>query len=720
MDYLEAERHLTSEAIDTLEYYEILGAVKNALGQYSQAEEAYTKAIAKNCSCDLYLKLGNVRQSAAHFKGIGSAEEAFLEAEKLAKTSSIEVLLERVYRALSSLYLEYGDYDKARAYLNLCKEQSKKRLSEAKKDPEYGVILDLDYAKSKKLEGLVLQISGDALEKSTKVYEKAYKIFVGYYRREDHPAVFCFQRNSKSKETLLENQIKNLQIYIRIFGEKHPEVALFYNHVGDMFRDLGKYEEALEHLMISLQMAIVIFGEQHPRVARCYSSIGLTLKNLDKLEEALEYEKKSLKIQINAYTEKKHPNIAQTYHIIGVILEDLGKLEKALEYRKKALKMNIEIFGENNPKLAASSYAAVAKALTSLGKFGEAFEHYEKGLQVSSRDTPPDVALYNGRLITLARKKRHACNSLGLLGRHKDTQEPLEKVLQKRIELFGEKHHEVGESYYHIGLTLLNQENYSLAIKTFKKALSIYQGIPSYQLHSNIIYIFDNLKECYAAIRDEKKYIELFLESKKISKELENQQAFQKYEIQLLSFLHKREFLGAYNLFSKLPKHLQESPQFLCPYMQLALLCPNLKTGILKRHILAAEVSLKKENEGSIPTRMRLSLPLASYWLNQKNWDKANECMKYLSAILEVAPTLCFQYELLDVMAFHENPLIEDECIPVDILRNFITLKIFQGQKKYQVLPIIAKQLLQKVTDLKLEGHKVEEIKGLCLDLLSK
>ncbi|MBA3238879.1 MAG: hypothetical protein H0T62_11120 [Parachlamydiaceae bacterium] len=101
--------------------------------------------------------------------------------------------------------------------------------------------------------------------------------------------------------------------------------------------------------------------------------------------------------------------------------------------------------------------------------------------------------------------------------------------------------------------------------------------------------------------------------------------------------------------------------------------------------------------------------------LSQGEWDKAFKCAQYLSAILEVAPNLYFQYELLDVLAFNENPLTEGECIPVDILRNFIILKVYQGQEKYQILPDVAKYLLKKMTDLKLEGHKVEEIKDFSL-----
>ena len=82
MEYLEADRLLSLEKIDTLEYYQIFGFIKNTLAQYEKAEDAYLKAIEKQPSFDLYIKLGQLKQSCGLFRkkeneDSGSAEEFF-------------------------------------------------------------------------------------------------------------------------------------------------------------------------------------------------------------------------------------------------------------------------------------------------------------------------------------------------------------------------------------------------------------------------------------------------------------------------------------------------------------------------------------------------------------------------------------------------------------------------------------------------------------------
>ena len=360
--------------------------------------------------------------------------------------------------------------------------------------------------------------------------------------------------------------------------------------------------------------------------------------------------------------------MATSYNNVGCTLGELGRHDEALVHQQKALEMRLAIFGEKHPDVA-TSYNNLGGTLGKLGKHDEALVHKQKALEMF-------------------------------------------------IAIFGEKHPDVAISYNNVGQTLLILEEHHSAITHLIKALHIHQGNPLYQLHPNIINTHNALSHCYSALKNKEKQLHHMHESQKISKELENRAIFQKSQPPLIEFLQLGEYQKAYAFFIKLPKSLRDAPQFICTHLQLMLLCPDFKISLIEKQIQLAETSLKNQKI-SIPTRLKLYINLANYCLNQNKWDKAYEYVQQLNSLLEIAPTLCFKYELLDLLPFRENRLIEGECIPAEVLKQFIALKYYQGKGNFKILPIIAKQLLEKIKGLETQGHKTEEMKNACLQCLT-
>ncbi|MBA3238878.1 MAG: tetratricopeptide repeat protein [Parachlamydiaceae bacterium] len=815
MDFMEADRCISLEVFDTLEYYEVLASVKNTLAKYTEAEEAYLKAIEKKPSSELYMKLGQLRQSCGRYLkkkySEGSAEELFfkakeliekslIQAKKIAEESTAQLLLERVYRALTSLYRECGDYASMKEYLRLCKELCQIRIQKKDKDPEYRIVLDLDFAKTKELESKISEAIDSDFKKSSVLFREARKIFKGYYRRKDHPAISCSMGkigNPNDREIFLAKQQKGLERWRVIFGEKHPGMVTFYHNIGGLLGQLGKFQEALEVLQKALELQRSIFGEQHPDVAISYNKVGATFDSLDRHLDALEHRQKALDIYLFIFGEQ-HPGVANSYNNVGSTFGRLCRHQKALKYHQKALIMRRSIFGEQHP-MVAYSYGNVGTTFGELGRHQEALENRQKAHDIQLLffdERHDDLAIsYNNlgsTLLELGRPqealvvqqkalemwssifgKQHpqvaisynnvGCSFIQLgryheaikhfhealelqrsifgekhpsmadsysilwdtllkLGRHKEALIYLQKALEIERFIFGEQHLKVALSYSNIGIMLVELNEPFLAASNLKQALCAFQANPSYQLHHKIININILLANSYLQQNNREKCTEHAQEAKKLSTELDNLKTFQKNEILLNDLFLNKKYQEAYKLFTKLPKFLKEAPQFLCFHMQMALLCPSLNKKTLEKHIQEAENALNK-GECSIPTRFKLCINLATYWLNQKSsykWDKANECMNHLQKLLDITPTFCFQYTLLDSLVFGENPLIESECIPAEILRNFIVLKIFEGKGNHQILPIVAKQLLQKIDSLETQGHKTAEIKNFCLECLNE
>ena len=240
MEFLQAEQALEEEKQESIDYLQTYAGLKNILGKYQEAEQTYQKAIEKNPNPELYQELGIVRQELALYP---QAEEAFLQAlicihknhhqflnfeefhtpdnvrsfekitkqycrtkksytedtflnsqcqqkENIKKIDKALLQFEKVYLSLTKFYKEIADFPQARSCLKQCKKLADKRTSTLEKDSEYQVIIDLDLAELKMVEADLVSDLDSQFDQQRKLMKGAMQIFIGYYRREDHPKVF--------------------------------------------------------------------------------------------------------------------------------------------------------------------------------------------------------------------------------------------------------------------------------------------------------------------------------------------------------------------------------------------------------------------------------------------------------------------------------------------------------------------------------------------------
>lgn len=474
MNYLEANECLDLEVVDSLAYYEVLGAVKNILGKYAEAEQAYLKVLEMRPSCDTYLKLGGVYLSFGLYlkekHGERSAEAAFEAAQRLADESNDLLLLERVYRALTSLYKVCELNDPTRKYLKLCKEKCHERTSKKSKDPEYGVVLDLDLAKTSKIEAAILADLDSNVKEGGKMGHLAYTILKGHYRREDHPALFCFYaipQTIDERHVSLKISKNKLQVCLEIFGEKHPTTAFLYHGVGEELRIIGKYDEALACHEKGLEIKKEIFGEKHPDTACSYNHVGSILEDLEKYEKALVFREKTLEISEEIFGEK-HPTMGTSYNNLGGTLIRLGRYEEGIVCLEKGLEIKKES-GEKHFGMV-SSYANLGLVLCDLGQHAEALPYQEKALEISKE-------IFGEKFPLTATSYYYLGLTLYKLGRYEEAFVCLEKALEIRKEIFGEKHPDTALSYYDMSLVLNALERYEEALTHEEKCLEIMEGL---------------------------------------------------------------------------------------------------------------------------------------------------------------------------------------------------------------------------------------------------
>ena len=206
----------------------------------------------------------------------------------------------------------------------------------------------------------------------------------------DHPEVAMSYMNIgnifisqyKYEEALVQHH-KSLEIKIRMFGDQDQDVAASYNNIGEVYRRQGRYEEALVQYQNSLEIRTRVFGFVHAEVAMSYMNIGNVLHSQGDYANALIQHKKSFEIKTKVYGHQ-HPDVASSYGNIGNVYESMGKLEEALVYHQKCAEMFIAVFDDEHPDLAAS-YNNIGNVYKEQGDNQNALIHYQKSVEIKTR-----------------------------------------------------------------------------------------------------------------------------------------------------------------------------------------------------------------------------------------------------------------------------------------------------------------------------------------------
>ncbi len=98
--------------------------------------------------------------------------------------------------------------------------------------------------------------------------------------------------------------LKAVAIYKKLYGGRHPKIAIFYNNMGQTYKDQGDYAKAKAYFLD----AIAIYQEKkismHPNLATFYDNLA----GIDELQEqytdAMVHYQKALHIRQAAFGEE--------------------------------------------------------------------------------------------------------------------------------------------------------------------------------------------------------------------------------------------------------------------------------------------------------------------------------------------------------------------------------------------------------------------------------
>ena len=92
-----------------------------------------------------------------------------------------------------------------------------------------------------------------------------------------------------------------LQMKLKIYvSRSHPNLAITYNSIGNVYCRQGDYAQALENLLKAFKMRLEVYENQlHPDIATSYLGLGDVYYCQKNCEEALKRYQKALDIRLH-------------------------------------------------------------------------------------------------------------------------------------------------------------------------------------------------------------------------------------------------------------------------------------------------------------------------------------------------------------------------------------------------------------------------------------
>ena len=272
----------------------------------------------------------------------------------------------------------------------------------------------------------------------------------------------------------------------KVFGEESPNYINTLNNIARLYQAMGKYEKAESFYLQSLGISRQVFGDMHPgdvvllnNIATLYHKSGSYLKAEPMYMKALEISKQ-------AYGEE-HPNTVTLLNNLGTLFDDIGNYEEAERFYRQALEIRKRTLGSDHP-----DYAIILNNLAQLyfkmGSYERAEPMYQQALAISRKAYGEEHIGYS-----------LALNNLGALYHNKGDYGKAESLyleaLNIRKKVLGENHPDYATSLNNIALLYHDLGNYEKAEPFYQQALDIRQktigeGHPDYATSLNNIALF--------------------------------------------------------------------------------------------------------------------------------------------------------------------------------------------------------------------------------------
>jgi tetratricopeptide (TPR) repeat protein len=518
-DKEEAQSHL--EIIENLSNYiksdsilmEVFGDVKKKIGNFNDAILCY-----QLCLNSFGIGQNEIKQKASVQKKLGEiylelgyyddALNIFNECNDLIKENAVfgefDGIVIEICSNIGTAWIEKGEVDKGQEFLLGALDKGVNILGY-----EHSVIAviisNIGVVFSKKDD---FDKSIENFEKSLKIQENIFgewslELSVTYLNIGNSIAAMGDHKNA------LNSIQKSLEIKLKYLNEQHPDLAVTYYSIAQQWDGLGEPDCALEYYLKSQEIVLKNFNYNSELNCYLFKAIGGIWKQKEEYDSALENFEKCLEIQINMFGELSI-DVFHTYVDIALIRTSQWDHESALIDFEKSIDLGLKLFGINH-MFVGYAYRDIAYVYECMEDYDNAFKNYCLYADICSI---VDDSFENS--INAERKIYDLANHMILIDEPHKALEYYSFCLNLKLNILGDKHPEIAELYFEIGIAQFeagrqfqNKKDIHSAIEKFKKGYSINRlgGFPY------------NIALCYEELGEKEKALIFFLESSEIRKE---------------------------------------------------------------------------------------------------------------------------------------------------------------------------------------------------------
>ena len=188
---------------------------------------------------------------------------------------------------------------------------------------------------------------------------------------------------------------------------EQPEIkAALLARVGQIYRNLGVYDEAERRLEESLALRRELFGEESLPVAESHHLLGALLLHLNRFRRGREHLDQAAALR-RRFLGPRHPDVALSLRHLAGTERVFGNHEKAQALFEESVSILEEAYGPEHLEVA-SALLQQARHYGQLEQPLSAIPILERALAIRERSLGPDNALVGDVLVELGRQKRLA------------------------------------------------------------------------------------------------------------------------------------------------------------------------------------------------------------------------------------------------------------------------------------------------------------------------
>ncbi|VEU38317.1 unnamed protein product [Pseudo-nitzschia multistriata] len=229
----------------------------------------------------------------------------------------------------------------------------------------------------------------------------------------------------------------------------------------------GDIDGAILNYNFVMNMMKDLKGEKNPDVVEVLTRIAGCLKKKGKYESSIKLLKRALKTYREVLGDT-HPTVSVTVDSIASLYITIGEYEKASAILEEVAKLKAATLGVTS-KEVASSLSELATSYECAEQYGKAMKNLKKAYKIYA-----DIVGEHGEKAIIILER------IALIyqatGQYKKAAIAYLGVLRGKKRALGGSHPTIADTYFHLGVSLRQSNQFDKAFKCIKQALNIYVG----------------------------------------------------------------------------------------------------------------------------------------------------------------------------------------------------------------------------------------------------